>query len=108
MKQSPMKNRAATALNSDRGDGDSSFKVKKTGPSTAHKTGKMRSKLRTAMASPNKHSQFKPFDEKDSKPVELSSPTSISMKNSFIIKNADASFDSYFNSMRKRTKGAQN
>lgn len=32
----------------------------------------------------------------------LASPTSISMKNSFIIKNADASFDSYYAQMKKR------
>ncbi len=29
----------------------------------------------------------------ETKAIELQSPTSISMKNSFIIKNADASFD---------------
>lgn len=38
------------------------------------------------------------------KPVELSSPTSISMKNSYIIKNADPSFDAYYNSMKRRSK----
>ena len=32
----------------------------------------------------------------------LSSPTSVSMKNSFIIKNADASFDAYYGMMKKR------
>ena len=32
----------------------------------------------------------------------LSSPTSVSMYNSFIIKNADESFDSYYHSMKKR------
>ena len=36
--------------------------------------------------------------------VELSSPTSISMKNSYIIKNADPSFDTYYKSMNRRTK----
>lgn len=40
--------------------------------------------------------------DKEAKPIELESPTSISMKNSFIIKNADPSFDSYYNSMKKR------
>lgn len=39
---------------------------------------------------------------KETSTVELESPTSISMKNSFIIKNADPSFDSYYNSMRKK------
>lgn len=33
---------------------------------------------------------------------ELLTPTSISMKNAFIIKNADASFDHYYHMMRKR------
>jgi hypothetical protein len=40
--------------------------------------------------------------DKDVKLIDLESPTSISMKNSFIIKNADASFDHYYNSMKKR------
>lgn len=34
--------------------------------------------------------------------IELESPTSISMKNSFIIKNADPSFDSYYRQMTRR------
>jgi hypothetical protein len=34
--------------------------------------------------------------------VELESPTSISMKNSFIIKNADPSFENYYKLMMKR------
>ena len=34
--------------------------------------------------------------------VDLESPTSIQMKNSFIIKNADPSFDSYYKQMTKR------
>jgi len=33
---------------------------------------------------------------KDNHHVELESPTSISMKNSFIIKNADPSFETYY------------
>ena len=35
----------------------------------------------------------------------LISPTSISMQNSFIIKNADESFDAYYAQMRKRKIG---
>ncbi len=38
-------------------------------------------------------------DKKDS---GLASPTSISMQNSFIIQNADESFDAYFHTMKKR------
>ena len=34
--------------------------------------------------------------------IELESPTSISMKNSFIIKNADPSFETYYKQMAKR------
>jgi len=41
-----------------------------------------------------------PKDEK--KDSGLASPTSISMQNSFIIQNADESFDAYFHSMKKR------
>lgn len=36
--------------------------------------------------------------------VQLTTPTSISMINSFIIKNADTSFDYYYASMKKRGK----
>ena len=32
----------------------------------------------------------------------LLTPTSIQLKNAFIIKNADASFDQYYNMMKKR------
>ncbi len=41
-------------------------------------------------------------DQNQQANVELASPTSISMRNSFIIKNADSSFDQYYNMMRKR------
>lgn len=34
--------------------------------------------------------------------VELGTPTSIKMKNSFIIKNADSSFENYYTQMRRR------
>ena len=33
---------------------------------------------------------------------KLTTPTSISMLNSFLIKNADKSFDQYYNHMKKR------
>lgn len=39
---------------------------------------------------------------KELKAIDLESPTSISMKNSFIIKNADPSFEQYYNLMKKR------
>lgn len=42
-------------------------------------------------------------DEK--KESGLASPTSISMQNSFIIQNADESFDAYFHTMKKRKHG---
>lgn len=34
--------------------------------------------------------------------AQLTSPTSITMQNSFIVKNADESFDAYYQTMRKR------
>lgn len=40
--------------------------------------------------------------KEDKKKDGISSPTSISMRDSFIIKNADSSFDAYYQSMRKR------
>jgi hypothetical protein len=40
--------------------------------------------------------------------INLVSPTSISMKNSFLIKNADTSFDSYYGIMKKRKSLPQN
>lgn len=42
---------------------------------------------------------------KDKKESGLASPTSISMQNTFIIKNADESFDAYYAQMRKRKLG---
>ena len=42
------------------------------------------------------HGQKKDFH------IDLESPTSIQMKNSFIIKNADPSFDTYYKQMTKR------
>eukprot|EP00347_Sterkiella_histriomuscorum_P011091 403373787 len=43
---------------------------------------------------------------KDQPLIELESPTSISMKNSFIIKNADPSFEAYYNSIKKKRSNA--
>ncbi len=37
--------------------------------------------------------------------VKLESPTSISMKNSLIIKTGDANFENYYKSMIKRKMG---
>lgn len=51
------------------------------------------------------HSLTKPHHHHHHDPnlgADLLTPTSISMKNAFIIKNADQSFDSYFTMMRKR------
>jgi hypothetical protein len=57
-------------------------------------------KARRAGKSPKKGVEAK--EEKES---GLASPTSISMQNSFIIKNADESFDAYYTQMRKRKLG---
>lgn len=47
-------------------------------------------------------SPSKNVGEKDTKESGLASPTSISMQNSFIIKNADESFDAYWAQMKRR------
>lgn len=44
-------------------------------------------------------------DDSEKKESGLASPTSISMQNSFIIKNADESFEAYFQQMRRRKLG---
>ena len=44
-------------------------------------------------------------EDTEKKESGLASPTSISMQNSFIIKNADESFEAYFQQMRRRKLG---
>ena len=44
-------------------------------------------------------------EKKEKKESTLASPTSNSMQNSFIIKNADESFDAYYQVMKKRRLG---
>ena len=58
--------------------------------------------VRKAGKSPHKkdHGEIK-----ENKESGLASPTSINMKNSFIIKNADESFDAYYHIMKKRKQG---
>mmetsp|Transcript_1266 Transcript_1266/g.2291 ORF Transcript_1266/g.2291 Transcript_1266/m.2291 type:complete len:474 (-) Transcript_1266:82-1503(-) len=72
------------------------------------KTGKSPSKLtakaRRAGKSPTKK-VTKEEENKAKKESGLASPTSVSMQNSFIIKNADESFDAYYTQMRKRKLG---
>ena len=63
---------------------------------------KLTSKARRAGKSPSKKGEA---GEKDKQESGLASPTSISMQNSFIIKNADESFDAYYQQMRKRKLG---
>jgi hypothetical protein len=48
-----------------------------------------------------------PGEDSEKKESGLASPTSISMQNSFIIKNADESFEAYFQQMRRRKLGGQ-
>jgi len=57
-----------------------------------------------ALMSPTRRRAKIAVNKKDRQDNLLQSPTSNDMKNSYIIKNADASFDSYYHSMRKRTK----
>lgn len=44
-------------------------------------------------------------DKEEKKESGLATPTSISMQNTFIITNADDSFDNYFHMMKKRKYG---
>lgn len=55
---------------------------------------------KTGMVEPDLTATTK--DDKKKEKDGLSSPTSISMRDSFIIKNADHSFDMYYQSMKKR------
>jgi hypothetical protein len=60
---------------------------------------KVRSLSQTKRAEQTHHQE----SAKEGEPgEELLTPTSISMKNAFIIKNADASFDQYYQMMKKR------
>jgi hypothetical protein len=61
-----------------------------TSPSKLYKLKNMKQKSKTSA------------NEDEKKESGLVSPTSISMQNSFIIKNADESFDAYYAMMRKR------
>ena len=65
---------------------------------------KLTSKARRAGKSPQKKTDGA-AEVKDKKESGLASPTSITMQNSFIIKNADESFDAYYQQMRKRKLG---
>ena len=60
--------------------------------------------LQNTMGSMHGTSHGHLHDHTDAHHFELESPTSISMKNSYIIKNADTSFETYYNAMKKRNK----
>jgi hypothetical protein len=63
---------------------------------------KIAAKARKTGHSPHKKDHG---ETKETKESVLASPTSINMKNSFIIKNADESFDAYYHIMKKRKQG---
>ena len=44
-------------------------------------------------------------EKKEEEEKTLTSPTSLQMASTFIIKNADASFDTYFHQMKRRKQG---
>lgn len=77
--------------------GGSPSKISKSPKKTQKKLGK----------SPKKKADAKD-DDAEKKESGLASPTSISMQNSFIIKNADESFEAYFQQMRRRKLGGGN
>ena len=60
-----------------------------------------------AMASPTKKPKLQPLKvgaaQVDDREIKLESPTSITMKNSFLIKNADPSFEKCYAAIKKRT-----
>ena len=70
------------------------------------KSASKNSTMKKRKQSPKKAEHHHHHDDHHHHPhhVELESPTSISMKNSYIIKNADPSFETYYNTMRKRSK----
>jgi hypothetical protein len=57
---------------------------------------------RVKSGSMRKRKKMQSTKQDDHNQIELASPTSISMKNSFIIKNSDPSFEVYYKSMNKR------
>lgn len=60
-------------------------------------------KVRSLSATKQSEKTQQAESSKESEPgEELLTPTSISMKNTFIIKNADSSFDQYYQMMKKR------
>jgi hypothetical protein len=71
-----------------------------------NRNGRMMSPSKLRRGAPNKSPcKKKDVDSKTRKETGLASPTSISMQNSFIIKNADDSFDAYYMQMKKRKNG---
>jgi hypothetical protein len=68
-------------------------------PNKKNSTQKLTNKARRAILSPTKVGEVEDTNERDK---HLQSPTSISMKKSFLISNADASFDSYYQSQIKK------
>jgi hypothetical protein len=74
-------------------------------PMRASQKSPLKPTLRKRKASPKKDGHHHHHDDHHHHVhVDLESPTSISMKNSYIIKNADPSFETYYNTMRKRSK----
>ena len=71
-------------------------------PSKGGKSPQKNMLRKTATKSPMKKKEETHHDKKES---GLASPTSISMQNSFIIKNADDSFDAYYKQMKTRKMG---
>lgn len=68
-------------------------------PNKKTSTSRLSHKARKAILSPTKGGEVEDPKERD---MYLQSPTSISMKKSFIISNADASFETYYQSQIKK------
>lgn len=97
-----------------KGAADSQFQESSSPARTQKGTSPTKRKTLTQTTSPTLKPKGKLGSSPDKKAREgeggakqegLSSPTSISMQNTFLIKNADQSFDAYYQQMRKRKAG---
>ena len=73
--------------------------------STAKKSGFSPSRKGTMKAQGHHHQATAKKEKKEEEEKTLTSPTSLQMASTFIIKNADASFDTYFHQMKRRKQG---
>ena len=95
--ESQMNNQSNMNSPNNKSRGTSQMKAKRPVQSQANSRRKGGSSIRQSKDAHHGHHK-----EGANVHIELESPTSISMKNSFIIKNADPSFETYYKQMAKR------